>query len=109
MWKHLIIGLFAMTVLSTPAFAKVNVNLNIDIAPPPARVEVVPTPRPGYAWAPGYWAWEGHQHVWREGRWIVVRPGYYWVPERWVEYRGSRDPHWYFEPGHWEREHRHHY
>src|SRR5215467_13031408 len=91
MWKHLVIGLFAMAVLSTPAFA--GVNINIDIAPPPARVEVVPPPRPGYVWAPGYWAWEGRQHVWREGRWIVVRPGYYWVPERWVEYRGPRGPH----------------
>jgi hypothetical protein len=109
MWKRLIIGFFAMAVLSTPAFARVNLNFDVEVVPPPPRVEVVPEPRPGYVWAPGYWAWEGGRHVWREGHWVVVRPGYYWVPERWMEYRGPRGPHWHFEPGHWERAHRHRY
>ena len=100
---------FAVAVLSTPAFARVNFNFDVEVAPPPARVEVVPAPRPGYVWAPGYWALEGGRHVWRGGHWVVVRPGYYWVPERWVEYRGPRGPHWHFAPGHWERAHRHRY
>src|SRR5206468_6316324 len=82
-------------------------NFGIEVAPPPPQVEVVPAPRPGYVWAPGYWAWEGGRHVWVAGRWIPVHRGYYWVPDRWVEYRGPRGPHWHFEPGHWEREHWH--
>ena len=72
---------FAVAVLSTPAFARVNRNFDVEVAPPPPRVEVVPAPRPGYVWAPGYWAWEGGRHVWRGGHWVVVRPGYYGVPE----------------------------
>jgi hypothetical protein len=109
MWKRLIIGLFAVAVLSTPAFARVNLHFDVEVAPPPPRVEVVPAPRPGYVWAPGYWAWEGGRHVWRAGHLVVVRSGYYWVPERWVEYRGPRGPHWHFEPGHWERAYGHRY
>lgn len=50
---------FAVAVLSTPAFARVNVNFDVEVAPPPPRVEAVLAPRPGYVWAPGYWAWEG--------------------------------------------------
>jgi len=77
MWKRLIIALFTVAVLSAPAFARVNLNFDVEVVPPPARVEVVPAPRPGYVWAPGYWAWEGGRHVWRGGHWVVVRPGYY--------------------------------
>jgi hypothetical protein len=93
MFKRIIIALCMLAVLSTPAVAGVNLNLNIDVAPPPPQVEVVPAPRPGYVWA--------------AGRWVPVHRGYYWVPDRWVEYRGPRGPRWYFEPGHWEREHWH--
>ena len=108
MLKRIIMTLWTLAVLSTPTVAGVNFNLNIDIAPPPPQVEVVPAPRPGYVWAPGYWAWQGGRHIWVAGRWVPVHRGYYWVPDRWVEYRGPRGPHWHFEPGHWEREHRHH-
>jgi len=108
MLKRMIMALCTLAVLSTPAVAKVNFNLNIDIAPPQPQVEVVPAPRPGYVWAPGYWGWQGGQYVWVAGRWVPVQRGYYWVPDRWVEYRGPYGPHWHFEPGHWEREHRHH-
>ncbi len=59
MWKRLIIGLFAVAVLSTPAFARVNLNFDVEVVPPPPRVEVVPEPRPGYVWAPGYWVGAG--------------------------------------------------
>jgi len=102
MWKRIIFGLCVLTMLSTPAFARVNVRAGIDVPPPPARVEVVPAPRPGYVWAPGYWAWEGRRHVWREGRWIGERHGYHWVPGHWAEHQGPRGARWHFEAGHWE-------
>jgi YXWGXW repeat-containing protein len=108
MIKRSIVGLCIVVVLSTPAFARVDINLGIAVAPPPPQVEVIPAPRPGYVWAPGYWAWQGGRHVWVAGRWIPVYRGYYWVPDRWVEYPGPRGSvYWRFEPGHWEREHRH--
>ena len=107
MFKHIIIALCMLAVLSTPAIAGVNLNVDIQVAPPPPQVEVVPVPRPGYVWAPGYWAWEGGRHVWIGGHWVSVRRGYYWVPDRWVEYQGPRGPRWHLDPGHWEREHWH--
>jgi hypothetical protein len=109
MLKRWIAGLFAAAVLSAPTYAAVNFSFGIEIMPPPPRVEVMPAQRPGFIWGPGYWAWEHGQHVWIEGRWIQARPGQFWVPERWVEYRGPRGSHYHFEPGHWEREHRHAY
>jgi hypothetical protein len=107
MWKQWIAGIFAVAVMSAPALAQVNFSFGIEIAPPAPRVEVVPPPRPGYIWAPGFWAWEGNRHVWREGRWIAARPGKVWVPDRWHEYRAERGAHYDFEPGHWEDEHHH--
>jgi hypothetical protein len=103
MFKRIIMVLCTLAVLSTPALARVN--LNIEVAPPPPQVEVAPVPRPGYVWAPGYWAWQGGQYVWVAGHWVPARRGFYWVPDRWVEYRGPRGPRWRFVPGHWEREH----
>jgi hypothetical protein len=106
MWKRMILVLCTIAMLSTPAFARVNVHIGVDTPPPPARVEVAPEPRPGYVWAPGYWAWDGGRHAWREGRWIGERRGYHWVPDRWTEYRGPRGPRWHYDAGHWEREYR---
>jgi hypothetical protein len=100
---------FAAAMLSAPAYAVVNFSFGIEVAPPPPRVEVMPPMRPGFVWAPGYWAWERGRHVWIEGRWIEARRGEFWVPDRWVEYRDPRGAHWHMEPGHWEREHRHEY
>lgn len=73
--------------------------VDVDVRPPPDRVVVVPAPRRGYAWAPGYWRWDGHTHVWTEGRWVRERRGYHWVPAHWEENRGR----WHFEDGHWAR------
>ena len=109
MMRHSIAGALMAAVLSTAAYAGVDISFGIEIAPPPPRVEVLPAPRPGHIWTPGYWAWDHGRHVWIEGRWIEVRRGQLWVPERWVEYRDPRGAHWHFEPGHWEREHQHHY
>lgn len=38
-------------------------------------------PRPGMAWVPGHWAWNGHAQVWRAGHWAPVR--YAHPPRRW--------------------------
>ena len=73
--------------------------VDVDVAPPPPRVIVVPAARRGYVWAPGYWRWNGRQHVWIDGRWMRERRGVQWVPAHW-EQRGNR---WHFEDGHWER------
>jgi YXWGXW repeat-containing protein len=95
----LLCSLLVLGGVTAPAFARVNVDLDIGVAPPPPRVEVVPDPRPGYVWAPGYWNWEGGQHVWVDGSWMADRPGYHWVPDRW-EVRGNMH---HYTHGHWER------
>jgi hypothetical protein len=71
--------------------------VSVVIAPPAPIVEVVPAPRSGYAWAPGYWQWNGHKHVWRGGYWMRARPGYHWDAHAW-EHRGNR---YYYHEGHW--------
>jgi hypothetical protein len=74
-------------------------GVEVNVAPPPVRVVEVPAPRMGYVWAPGYWNWNGREHVWVEGRWIGERRGQHGVPEDWVEHNGN----WRLAQGHWER------
>jgi WXXGXW repeat (2 copies) len=93
----LLLAMIASTT-STVAMARTDVDLYVNIGPPPVIVEPVPPPRVGYVWAPGYWTWNGHRHVWHRGYWQHERHGYAWVPHRW-EQRGDR---WYFNRGHWE-------
>jgi len=80
-----------------PAFSAVGIDINI--APPAPRVVEVPPPRPGFVWAPGYYRWDGHRHVWVDGRFIRERRGSHWVPEHWDQRHGR----YHFIPGHWER------
>lgn len=82
-----------------PATAQVSVGIGVRLGPPAPRFERAPPPRRGYAWAPGYWRWDGHRHVWVVGRWMHVRPGYRYVPAHWVHRRHG----WYFREGHWRR------
>jgi hypothetical protein len=82
-----------------PAVSFGGVLVDIDVAPPAPQVEEVPGPRGGFVWAPGYWQWRGHNHVWVRGHWIRERAGYHWVPDRWEQ----RGPHWHHAVGHWER------
>jgi hypothetical protein len=91
--------LLAAATIAAPATSYGAVVVDIDVAPPPLQVEVVPPMRVGYAWAPGYWNWDGGRHVWVGGRWLHERPGYHWVGETWVQ----RGPHWHFQRGHWAR------
>jgi hypothetical protein len=91
--------LLAATASVAPTVSLAAVSIDIDVAPPPARLEVVPGPRPGFVWAPGYWAWRGHEHAWVGGRWVRERRGYHWVRDTWV----GDGPHYHFVRGHWER------
>jgi hypothetical protein len=91
--------LLAATASMSPAVSSAAVDIDIDVAPPPARVEVVPGPRAGFVWAPGFWEWRGHEHVWVGGRWMRERRGYHWVPDTWV----GNGPHYHYARGHWER------
>lgn len=83
-------------MLAGPAQARSVVELSVQTAPPPPRFERVVV-RPGYVWAPGYWHWNGHRHVWVAGRYVVERPGYVYVGPRW-EHRG---PGYRFHEGYW--------
>jgi hypothetical protein len=97
----LVSALLALIVsASVPVVAREQVAVDVVIgsAPPPVHVEAVPAPRVGYVWAPGYWLWDGHQHVWHRGHWEAERPGQHYVAARWIETpRG-----WHFVPAHWE-------
>src|ERR1700743_98151 len=70
--------------------------VDIEVAPPAPRVVEAPPPRPGFVYAPGYWRWDGHRHVWVDGHFIRERHGSHWVPEHWDERHGR----YHFEPGH---------
>ena len=91
--------LISAGALCAPGRSAAAVLVDVDVAPPAPRVEVVPAARPGFIWAPGYWAWRGHEHVWIRGRWIRERAGLHWVPDAWV----AAGPRWHYVPGHWER------
>ncbi len=95
----LLCALLALGLVAMPAVAQININIDLGVAPPAPRYEVVPAPRYGYAWAPGFWRWEGRRHVWEQGRWIEARPGFFWVADRWE----TRDGRHHFESGRWER------
>ena len=76
--------------------------VDVRIAPPVTRVEVVPARPAHHVWTHGYWAWNGHAHVWVPGRYVVERPGYVWREHRWQEHGHG---HWRFHEGGWERHH----
>jgi hypothetical protein len=48
-------------------------------------------------WQPGYWTWNGRQHVWTSGRWAPARRGYAWRQPRWEQ----RNEGWVMVPGTW--------
>jgi hypothetical protein len=85
-------------MLGSPAFAHVAVGVSVGFAPPPLRVERVAV-RPGHAWIPGYWRWNGVRHLWIGGCWTVARPGYRYAPARGVR----AGPPWRVRAGVWYR------
>jgi len=112
MMKRTLYTALAAAAISTPALiapamfspaaaqASMSVGLTIGTPPPAPVYEVVPAPRVGYAWAPGFWHWEGSRHVWHAGYWMPERRGYNWVPDRWAQVHGG----WHHEQGHWDRQ-----
>jgi hypothetical protein len=100
--RRFMLTTFLATAVSLPAYAAINFDLDIVTAPPAPRYEVVPEPRPGYVWAPGYWAWRGNRHEWVPGYWIEEQRGMIWVADRWEPHEGG---HWRHIPGHWEHPH----
>jgi len=98
--------LFATVCLAAGASAIVSgaqaQEIFIERAPPPPRVEVVPViPAERMErehWQPGYWRWDGREHVWVEGHYVErPRRGAVWVPARWEQ----RPRGWVFVEGHW--------
>lgn len=88
----------AVPVAPPPVVAQPTTVL-VPVAPPRMRNERRP-PRmqPGQTWVPGFWTWNGTQHVWTAGRWEAPpRPAARWMPGRWV--RQGRG--WQMQPGAW--------
>jgi hypothetical protein len=93
-----VLGITSAGAIYAPtATAGVSVAVGINVAPPAPQYEVVPPPRAGYVWAPGYWRWEGHRHVWVGGTWIASRPGYVYHPTRWEHAHDG----WRMHEGYW--------
>lgn len=71
-------------------------------APPPDPGETVP-PLPGasndFAWRPGFWAYNGKEFYWIDGRYLQ-RPGptAFWSLDHWEH----RQYGWVFVPGFWQ-------
>lgn len=99
-----LLGTAAAMLISVSAYlplqasAQVSGFVAIQTAPPPPRHEVIPVPRQGYAWAPGYWNWNGHKHVWMAGHWERARNGQIYHPAAW--HQGSHG--WEFDRGGWQ-------
>lgn len=66
-------------------------------APPAPRHERIPAARKGFAWAPGYWNWNGRRHEWVAGHWEKVRPGHAYQRAQWVHERNG----WRLDRGGW--------
>lgn len=84
-----LVAVSAAAWLPLPAMAQSGVSLVINTAPPTPRFETVPTARQGYAWAPGYWNWDGRRHVWMAGHWEAARDGHQYRPNEWVRDGGG--------------------
>jgi len=68
--------------------------------PPAARVEfrgVAPSAR--HFWAPGYYRYNGREHVWTGGRWELRRDGFEFIAPHWVNRFGRFE----YLPGRWVR------
>ena len=69
-------------------------------APPAARVEVFGVaPSARHFWAPGYYRYNGREHVWVGGRWELRRDGFEFVTPHWVNRFGR----WGYVPARWTR------
>ena len=96
-FKTLAVLAAASATISVSAVAASYIDVHV--GPPPVRYEAVPAARAGYVWAPGYWDWRGHRHVWVNGHWERARSGMNWEAGHW-ERRGSN---YVWVEGHWRR------
>ena len=96
----LALGLFAVTLSPARAF----VGISVGIAPPPLPVYVQPAcPGDGYAWTPGYWAWDpdADSYYWVPGSWVLApEVDLLWTPCWW----GWQDGAYCFHNGYWGRD-----
>jgi len=100
--RFLFTGLAVMAGAAALASSAQAQEVFIERAPPPPRVEVIPViPAERMErehWQPGHWRWDGHEHVWVEGRYVErPRRGAVWVPARWEQ----RPRGWVLIEGHW--------
>ena len=96
----LALGLFAASQSTAQAF----IGISVGIAPPPLPVYVQPAcPGDGYAWTPGYWAWDpdADSYYWVPGSWVLApEVGLLWTPCWW----GWQDGVYCFHRGYWGRD-----
>ena len=97
MIKKLLIAAMLAGSLGSVTLPATSATIIIQNAPPPPRAERVPPPRRGYVWAPGYWDWRGHRHVWVKGSWMRERRGYVYHQPRWEQQDGK----WRMDRGSW--------
>jgi hypothetical protein len=63
-------------------------NVVATIAPPPPRREIIPPCADGYAFVPGFWAYNGRSYVWYGGHFETRRVGYVFSGPRYVFVNG---------------------
>jgi hypothetical protein len=103
--RSLLAGLTVFTgaaAVAGPASAQLQAEIYVPVAPPPPRVEVVPVVPAERVelelWQPGYWRWNGREHVWAEGHYVHrPRPRAEWISGRWEQ----RPRGWVYIEGHW--------
>ena len=89
-------------IVTVPAMAQLQAEIYVPVAPPPPRTEVIPVlPAERVKverWQPGYWRWNGYEHVWTEGYYVArPRPRAEWISGRWEQ----RPRGWVYVEGHW--------
>jgi hypothetical protein len=103
--RRLLGGLTLLTggaAVADPALAQLQAEVFVPVGPPPPRVEALPV-LPGERveverWQPGRWRWNGHEHVWVEGRYVPrPQPRAEWIAGRWEQ----RPRGWVYVEGHW--------
>jgi hypothetical protein len=105
-FRKLLLGAAIASTLGAAALpAQADVDISLNFGPPTVRYERVPAPRAGYVWAPGFWDYRGHNHVWVKGHWVRARPGFVYYAPEW-RHDGSR---WHLQREYWGPAERHVY
>ena len=97
-WLRSIGFIVLLWVLVCPLFAQLDIP--VSYGPPALPVYEQPTcPAEGYAWTPGYWAWDpDYGYYWVPGTWVLApQTGYLWTPPWWGWNEGS----YIFHEGYW--------